>query len=182
VKLNRPCVDNDGFSFGAFDVMASDGKWICPIRIEHQDNACYFPAKNEILLPEKSQFDKGQSFYSTAFHECIHSTGAQLSRLKDGAAFGSPEYAREELVAELGAALVAHRYGFGSHVKDESAAYLKSWLKSLREDPSFIRTTLLDVKRATAMLTQCLDALSDQMLELPKVKTAKRSRKVKEAA
>lgn len=192
---NRPEVNVDDYAFEAFDTMVADGKWVCPIRIEHQDKACYFPAKHEILLPEKLQFDGGQSFYSTAFHECIHSTGAQLGRQKDGATFGSPEYAREELVAELGAALTAHRYGFGSHVKDESAAYLKSWLKSLREDPSFIRTTLFDVKRATAILTQCLDALGAQVPvqkvadaittrteEALKSKKAKRSRKVKEAA
>ena len=163
VQTCRPCVDANGFTFAAFDTMAAESSWICPIRIEHQDNACYSPSRNEILLPEKAQFDMGESFYSTAFHECIHSTGAQLGRLKDGAAFGSPEYAREELVAELGAALVAHRYGFDSHVKEESAAYLKSWLKSLREEPSFIRTTLFDVKRATAVLTQRLDALGAQL-------------------
>ena len=165
LQTARPIVEGDVFSFEPFDHMVADGKWLCPIRIEHQDNACFSPSKNEILLPEKAQFDKGQSFYSTAFHECIHSTGTQLGRLKDGAAFGSPEYAREELVAELGAALTAHRYGFDSHIKDESAAYLKGWLKSLREAPSFIKTTLFDVKRATIVLTRCLDALGAQLVE-----------------
>lgn len=174
--------NDDGFSFEAFDRMAADGKWLCPIRIDHQDRACYYPGKKEILLPEKSQFDDSQSFYNTAFHECIHSTNAKLERHQEGAAFGSPEYAREELVAELGAALTSHRYGFDAHVKEESAAYLKSWLKSLREDPSFIRTTLFDVKRATAMLTQCLDALGAQVEEPAEVKPAKRTRRVKKAA
>ena len=191
-------LDGDTFDFEPFDRMAADGKWLCPIRIEHQDNACYSPGKNEILLPEKSQFDKGQSFYSTAFHECIHSTNAQLQRQKEPVAFGSSEYAREELVAELGAALTSHRYGFFSHIKDESASYLKCWLKSLHEDPSFIKTTLFDVKRATSVLTQCLDALGAQLVQdmsetvadaivkrsegSLKPKTAKRQRKVKKAA
>lgn len=180
---NRPAVVSDDYEFHPFDVMASENKWICPIRMEHQDKACFSPSKNEILLPEKAQFSDGQSFYSTAFHECIHSTGAadRLNRLQPGAVFGSPEYAREELVAELGAALTAHRYGFDAHIKEESAAYLKSWLKSLKEEPSFIKTTLLDVKRATAMLTQCLDALGAQAEE-PAEKPAKRTRKVKKAA
>lgn len=164
---DRPVVENDGFEFRAFDLMAAENKWICPIHVRHQDRACFIPADNEIVIPEKSQFSDGQSFYSTAFHECIHSTGAadRLNRLQQGVAFGSPEYAREELVAELGAALTAHRYGFGSHIKEESAAYLKSWLKSLKEDPTFIRTTLFDVKRATYMLTQCLDALGAEVAE-----------------
>lgn len=165
IQTARPVVESEDFTFEPFDCMAADGKWICPIRIEHQDNACYSPGKDEILLPEKSQFDKGQSFYSTAFHECIHSTNKQLQRQKDPAPFGSPAYATEELVAELGAALTAFRYGFGSHIKDESAAYLKCWLKSLREEPSFIRNVLFDVKRATSVLTQCLDALGAQMAE-----------------
>lgn len=158
---SRPVVEGDAFEFKAFDLMATEDKWICPIRIKHQDRACFSLSGNEIVVPEKSQFSNGQSFYSTAFHECIHSTGAtnQLNRLQPDTTFGSPEYAREELVAELGAALTAHRYGFGSHIKEESAAYLKSWLKSLKEEPAFIRTTLMDVKRATYMLTQCLDAL-----------------------
>jgi antirestriction protein ArdC len=162
---SRPAVETDGFEFKAFDLMTTNNKWICPINVRRQDRAYYSPSKNEIVLPEKSQFQNGQSFYSTAFHECIHSTGAadHLNRLQPSVVFGSPVYAREELVAELGAALTAHRYGFGAHIKEESAAYLKSWLKSLKEEPSFIKTTLLDVKRATSMLTQCLDALGAEV-------------------
>lgn len=180
---SSPVVESDGFEFKPFDRMAAEAAWICPIEIKHQDRACFFPSRNKILLPERSQFANGQSFYTTAFHECIHSTGhaEQLNRLKPGATFGSPEYAREELVAELGAALVSHRYGFDSHIKEESAAYLKSWLKCLKEDPSFIRTTLFEVKRASAMLTQRLDALS-AAAETEGVKKTKRTRKVKEAA
>lgn len=164
---SRPVVEGDGFEFKAFDTMVTENKWICPIKVKHQDRAYFSPSVNEIVVPEKSQFSDGQSYYSTAFHECIHSTGAegQLGRLHSAVAFGSPEYAREELVAELGAALTAHRYGFGSHIKEESAAYLKSWLKSLKEEPSFIKTTLFDVKRATYMLTQCLDALGAEVRE-----------------
>lgn len=150
----------DTYAFEAFDKMAADGQWICPIKMKRQDRAYFSPSKNEIILPKKSQFTDSQSFYATAFHECIHSTGTDehLKRLKPDATFGSPEYAREELVAELGAALTAQRYGFSAHIKEESAAYIKSWLQSLKEEPSFIKTTLLDVKRATSMLTQYLDA------------------------
>ena len=63
-----------------------------------------------------------------------HSTGheSQLDRFKP-TSFGSAEYAREELVAELGSALVAQRYGMAKHIKEDSAAYLKSWLESLKD-------------------------------------------------
>ena len=83
----------------------------------------------------------------------------QLDRIKP-ATFGSAEYAREELVAELTAALTAQRYGMTKHLKGDSAAYLKSWLDSLKESPQFIKTTLLDVKKATSMLTQHIDKIA----------------------
>ena len=82
-----------------------------------------------------------------------------LGRIKP-AAFGSDEYAREELVAELGAALAAQRYGISRHIKEDSCAYIKSWLDKLKESPQFIKTTLLDVKKATAMITQRVDCIA----------------------
>ena len=91
-----------------------------------------------------------------------HSTGSEnrLNRLKL-APFGSPEYAREELVAELTAALVAQFFGMDKHIKEDSAAYLKSWLKSLKEEASFIKTVLFDVKRASAMITSCIEEVKN---------------------
>ncbi|WP_198136127.1 zincin-like metallopeptidase domain-containing protein [Bacteroides sp. 4_1_36] len=93
-----------------------------------------------------------------------HSTGSEsrLNRIKPSV-FGSNDYAREELVAELGSALVAQRYGISKNVKDESAAYLKSWLNSLEESPDFIKTTLLDVKRASGMIVEQLDKIAQQI-------------------
>lgn len=79
--------------------------------------------------------------------------------------FGSDEYAREELVAELGSALVCQKYGMVKNLKEDSAAYLKSWLGSLKESPSFIKTTLMDVKKATSILTQRIDEVSLEMKE-----------------
>ena len=89
-----------------------------------------------------------------------HSTGSEsrLNRIKPSA-FGSEEYAREELVAELGSALVTQRYGISKNVKEESAAYLKSWLNSLKESPDFIKTTLFDVKRASGMIIEQVDKI-----------------------
>jgi antirestriction protein ArdC len=78
------------------------------------------------------------------------------------------DYAREELVAELGAAVTAHRYGFDKHIKDDSAAYLKSWLGALKEDPSFLKTTLDDVKKATGLIT---GKIEDLRLDVREVQT-----------
>lgn len=98
----------------------------------------------------------------------VHSTGVenQLNRLKPQSGFGSDEYAREELVAELGSALVCQKYGMTKNLKEDSAAYLKSWLGSLKESPSFIKTTLMDVKKATSILTQRIDEVALEIKEL----------------
>lgn len=108
------------------------------------------------------QFKNSEAFYGTLFHEMIHSTGAkdQLDRFSPSHGFGSSEYAREELVAELGSALTSQRYGMTKNIKEDSCAYLKSWLTQLKESPQFIKTTLLDVKKATSMLTQIVDKVS----------------------
>ena len=134
-RENGKRVENgEHFSFGPVDAMIKDNLWICPIKPTHQNEAYYSITKNEIVVPEKEQFRDGESFYGTLFHEMVHSTGAEgvLDRLQP-TSFGSKEYAREELVAELGSALVAQRYGMTKHIKEDSCAYLKGWLDELKD-------------------------------------------------
>lgn len=156
--------EGEQFSFEPVDRMIRDNLWICPIKPVHQDSAYYSISKNEITVPEKEQFKDGESFYGTLFHEMVHSTGAEgvLDRIKP-TSFGSKEYAREELVAELGSALVSQRYGMARHIKEDSCAYLKSWLDSLKESPQFIKTTLLDVKKASSLITQKVDRIAVEL-------------------
>jgi len=151
--------------FPAVDAMIEKNGWVCPIYPKHQDNAYFSISKDEIVVPEKSQFINGESFYSNLFHEMTHSTGTEerLNRFKQGNGFGSAEYSREELVAELSAALIASRYGMEKNVKEDSCAYLKSWLGSLKESPEFLKTTLLDVKRASSMITQRIDTINERI-------------------
>lgn len=152
------------FSFEPVDTMIRDNLWICSITPKHQDRAYYSISKNEIVVPEKEQFRDGESFYGTLFHEMAHSTGAEgvLNRIKP-TVFGSKEYSREELVAELGSALVSQRYGMIKHIKKDSCAYLKEWLGELKESPQFIRTTLLDVKKAASLITQKVDKIAQEL-------------------
>lgn len=154
----RQSTESDSYDFPAMDRMIEQNEWICPIKPIYGDQAYYSISKNEIVIPEKKQFKDGESFYTNLAHEMTHSTGAenQLGRLKP-TSFGSKEYAREELVAELSAALVAQRYGMTKHLKEDSASYLKSWLNSLKESPEFLKTTLVDVKKASGMITRCID-------------------------
>jgi antirestriction protein ArdC len=97
--------------------------------------AFYQPSADLIRLPEFSSFDSACRYYSTAFHELAHWSGAEkrLDRLK-GKIFGSPEYAFEELVAELSASYLCADLAVNGEPREDHAAYLASWLKALRDD------------------------------------------------
>jgi antirestriction protein ArdC len=142
--------------FPAFEKMITDNLWLCPIRLERQDQAYYAPKQDVVVLPSREQFQDEESFLSVAAHELSHSTGhsSRLDRLKS-ASMSDRSYQVEELVAELSSAVICARMGVVKQgVKDESAAYLKAWLDELRESPSFLRTTLNDVKKASSMVCQ----------------------------
>lgn len=168
------------FSFPAVDHMIAENKWICPIKPTYGDDAYYSISKNEIVIPEKRQFKSGEAFYSNLAHEMGHSTGAesQLNRLKP-TSFGSKEYAHEELVAEMTAALVSQRYGMSKVIKEDSLPYLKSWLDSLKEEPAFIKTVLQDVKKASGMINQQIDKVQ---MELDKAQEVKQENTNQETA
>jgi antirestriction protein ArdC len=108
--------------------------------------ACYSPALDCVNMPQPEQFQTGQDYYSVLFHELTHSTGHE-SRLNrkgisgsDGewSAFGSTPYAREELVAEMGAAFLSGHAGIVERTLDNSAAYIRAWLERLKEDRRLI--------------------------------------------
>lgn len=121
---------------------------------------------NNSEIDKKVQINKkfGLPILSECSDKMAHSTGAEnfLNRLKPSS-FGSAEYAREELVAELSAALVAQRYGMTKNIKEDSCAYLKSWLENLQESPDFIKTTLTDVKKASGMIIEHVDRVALEM-------------------
>lgn len=158
-----------GYCFPAMDEMIRNNEWLCPIHLKHQDRAYYSLKNDEIVLPEKEQFYEGESFYGTAFHEMVHSTGAEsrLKRFEPGSYFGSPGYAREELVAELGSALVMQKHGLTKTVKEESCAYLKNWLTALKESPEYIKSILTDVKRSTAMVGEKIEEVNLRLTAAP---------------
>lgn len=158
LRTGKPSIKDGKRPFAPLDKMIKENLWICPIVPKRGDDAYYSISKNEIVFPEFDQFVSSEAWASNLFHEMSHSTGCEkyLNRLKP-TSFGSAAYAKEELIAELTAALVAQYYGLDKMIKEDSCAYLKSWLDSLKEDPSFIKTLLLDVKRSAAMLTFNID-------------------------
>ena len=113
-----------------------------------QNKAYYSPTTDTITLPERSQFKGSEEFYNVAFHELIHATGAphRLNRFNLSIQ-NKEDYAFEELVAELGAVFLAQSLGFNKLLKP-SAFYLKSWLKALKNDTSFIFKASLHASKA----------------------------------
>ena len=98
----------------------------------------YRPSTDEVFIPEQKQFTSDEEYYSTLFHELVHSTG-HSSRLDRGLdtelqPFGSADYSREELTAEMGAAFLCNHAGIFPTVLDNSAAYIKGWLSCLKSD------------------------------------------------
>lgn len=104
--------------------------------------AFYRPSADTVFMPELSMFPSRENFYSTLFHELTHSTGHKdrLNRptLVDAVAFGTTRYAKEELVAEMGAAYLCGVTGIVNETVNQSAAYLKGWLTCLRDDPKML--------------------------------------------
>lgn len=107
------------------------------------NEAFYRPSTDEINLPLMEQFDTINGYYDTAFHESVHSTGhpKRLNRTMASlsAAFGSEDYSKEELVAEIGACGILHELGLETEKTfRNNAAYIQSWLKALKNDKRMI--------------------------------------------
>lgn len=135
------------------DAMLEAKSWFCPIREQQGDRAFYSPLADYIVVPLRSQFVDMQSFYETLLHEMGHSTGHPTRLNRDLAhPFGSEEYGKEELTAEFAAALAGMFFGIAEHIRTENAAYLKSWIKAIREEPKFILNVLADAMKIVKMI------------------------------
>ena len=110
---------------------------------EQAGKAYYRPSTDTVGMPAQPLFEHDEAFYATMFHELVHSTGhpTRLSRFASGekpANFGSDSYSKEELVAELGSAMLCGIAGISPTVSDNSAAYLQSWINALKGDSRLI--------------------------------------------
>ena len=108
------------------------------------NDAFYSPSRDFIQVPCREQYEDIMEFYSTLFHEMVHSTGhkSRLGRFDECSklvAFGSEDYSKEELVAEIGSATLMNVIGIET-VKTfkNSAAYIQNWLRVLKNDNKFI--------------------------------------------
>ncbi|KXB86059.1 hypothetical protein HMPREF3034_00007 [Prevotella sp. DNF00663] len=159
--------DTDGmYDNIAIDSMLANESWLCPIEYtKPSDGAYYQPKYDRIVVPMKSQFKTGktddeiykdgQEFYACLLHEMVHSTGieSRLNRQR-GKRFGDKLYAKEELVAELGAARIGQALGFDKRILDNNAAYLDCWIAGLQQEPTYVLTLLSDVEKASKMILE----------------------------
>lgn len=127
-----------------FDYMDREG-----VKTIHEDRAYYSPASDKIAMPHIGQFHDRAAYYATYLHECTHSTGnaKRLNRDLSGG-FGSASYAKEELIAELGAAMLCGVLGISQTPRLDHAQYIASWLQALKNDKRFIFTAAGQAQKA----------------------------------
>jgi len=115
--------------------------------------AYYSPVQDYIQLPVKDNFDSSEAYYSTLFHECIHSTGhkSRLDR-KEGIEkthFGSADYSKEELVAEIGSAFLCSKAHIVTKQINSQVAYVQNWIQVLKNDKRFIISAAAKATKAS---------------------------------
>lgn len=116
--------------------------------------AFYTPTLDYVQMPDRETFRSPEGYYSTLFHELAHSTGhaSRLDRFKDGALcspFGSEDYSKEELTAEMSAAFLCAESGIANDATlNNTVAYIQSWLKALKNDRQMVITAAQRAQRA----------------------------------
>lgn len=162
--------DKGMYCNAAIDQMLASQSWVCHVEYNQQNpSALYNKSKDLIIVPRKDQFKisdtpeeiykDGEEYYSSLIHEMAHSTGHErrLNRLNPDGKFGGSEYAKEELVAELTAAMIGSALGFDSRIRDNNTAYIKSWMSTLKKEPKFLLSVMSDVNKASAMVIEHID-------------------------
>jgi antirestriction protein ArdC len=124
-----------------------------PPKLKIDGHAAYYqPALDLVVVPSIAKSVSSEGYYSTLFHELAHSTGheSRLNRkeLMQSDGFGSSEYAREELTAEMTAAFLCAITGIQDPTIDNSAAYIESWLRVLKNDKMLVLKAATQAQRA----------------------------------
>lgn len=136
--------------------------------IKHAGNRAYYsPSLDYIQLPIQHTFTSPEEYYCTAFHELTHATG-HINRLGrksvlEPSYFGSHEYSKEELVAEMGAAFLCGYSGIENNTIENSAAYIQGWLKALKNDRTLLIHAAAQAQKAADYI---LNAKPDEHVDL----------------
>lgn len=118
--------------------------------------ACYSPTNDTVTLPETDDFYNQTGYYETLFHELVHSTGhpTRLDResVREKHEFGSKEYGREELVAEIGSGFLCALAGIENDISNLSA-YCGNWIRKIKEDKQAIFWAASRAQKAADFIT-----------------------------
>ena len=128
-----------------------------PKIVEKNINRAYYtPALDIVTMPVKEQFEDINDFYQVLFHELNHSTGHEkrLDRFSQGHShnFGSVDYSKEELIAEMGSAFLCAIAGIENDIKN-TASYIKSWLQALKDDNKMLISASQKAQKSVDYIT-----------------------------
>ncbi|MFS0558848.1 ArdC family protein [Brevibacillus sp. 179-C9.3 HS] len=128
--------------------------------------AVYYPARDVISVPPMEDYPNLEEYYSTVFHEQIHSTGhwnrLKRSGIMTNTKFGSQVYSKEELVAEIGATMLCAQCGIDNSTIENSAAYIGGWLRQLKSDPMLIMHASSQAQKAVKYMLGINDAAQNE--------------------
>jgi len=123
-----------------------------PPAMEQDGRAWYRPSTDTVGMPARNAFNSSEEYYSTLFHELTHSTGHTKRVGRDGIeklnTFGSESYSKEELIAEMGAAMLCGVAGIERKTLANSASYLKSWIDALKSDAGMVVSAASQAQKA----------------------------------
>jgi len=125
--------------------------------IHHGGDAAYYrPSADTVQMPTREAFKSPEAYYATLFHELTHSTGhsSRLNRkgVTDAVMFGSHDYSREELVAEMGAAFLAGHCGIEAGTLSDSVSYIAGWLHVLNDDKRMVVLAAAQAQKAADLI------------------------------
>jgi antirestriction protein ArdC len=122
-------------------------------RMEQSNAAWYRPSSDTVGMPARNLFSSAEEYYSTLFHELTHSTGHASRIGREGIeilnTFGSESYSKEELVAEMGAAMLCGMTSIAPATLQNSASYLKTWIERLKSDSRLLVSAASAAQKAS---------------------------------
>lgn len=135
-----------------------------PVLRTGNGRAFYRSSEDAVYMPQPELFHSDEEYYSTLFHELVHSTGheTRLNRRpsSERRSFGDEAYSKEELVAEMGASFLSATAGIENATLDNSAAYIQGWLKALRDDKKLVILAAAAAQKASDYILNTVPAVA----------------------
>lgn len=182
-KDGKPLVDADNndtfYNYQAEQVIANyfNRHGVTLVRNANVNQACFIPSSMTVNIPNDNRFEDTTLYYSTVFHEMVHSTGIELGRRMDGDK-ESKEYSFEELVAEIGAWILRGLCGIETvKAEDNSTSYLQGWCKKFEEKPYWIMMAYSMADKAVKHIMEGMDAKELPYTEVKALPAPKETKK-----